>query len=158
MDKCVIRKALTKKSYVSGVKLLNMKKLFSTRYTENSISFALLLLRLTMGGLIIPHGFNKLIKFMTVVKDFPDPFHIGSTASLALVIFAEFFCAVLLIAGLMTRLVVIPLIVTMAVALFMVHHSDIFGEGEHAALYLAGYLVLLFTGPGKVSMDRMLGN
>ena len=135
-----------------------MKKLFSTRYTENSLSFSLLLLRLAMGGLIIPHGFEKLIKFMTMVKEFPDPFHLGSTASLALVIFAELFCAVLLIAGLMTRLVVIPLIVTMCVALFMVHNSAIFGKGEHAALYLAGFLVLLLTGPGKLSMDRMLGN
>lgn len=135
-----------------------MKKLFSTRFTENGISFSLLLLRLAMGGLIIPHGFTKLTQFLTVVKNFPDPLNIGNTASLSLVIFAEFFCAVLLIAGLMTRLVVIPLIITMGVALFMIHHGDFFGEGEQAALYLTGFMVLLIAGPGKVSMDRMLGN
>ena len=135
-----------------------MKKLFSTRYNDNSISFSLLLLRLAMGGLIIHHGFEKLTNFVRVARSFPDPFHLGSTASLSLVIFAEFFCAVLLVAGLMTRLVVIPLIITMAVAAFMIHKGEVFGQAEMSALYLAGYLVLLFAGPGKVSMDRMLGN
>ena len=135
-----------------------MKKLFSTRYTENSIAFSLLLLRLALGILMIPHGFSKLTKFASVVKEFPDPLHLGTTISLSLVIFAEFFCAVLLVAGLMTRLVVIPLVITMGVAVFMVHNSDFLGEAEQATLYLAGYLVLLIAGPGKVSMDRMLGN
>ena len=93
-----------------------------------------------------------------MVKEFPDPIHLGATVSFSLVIFAEFFCAVLLVAGLMTRLVVIPLIITMGVAVFMIHNSDFFGEAEQATLYLAGYLVLLVAGPGKVSMDRMLGN
>lgn len=135
-----------------------MKKLFSTRYNDNSISFALLLLRVAMGGLIIHHGFDKLTHFVAVARSFPDPFHLGATTSLSMVIFAEFFCAVLLVAGLMTRLVVIPLIITMAVAAFMIHKGEIYGQGEMATLYLTGYLVLLFGGPGKVSMDRMLGN
>ncbi len=135
-----------------------MKKLFSTRYSENAVSFSLLLLRLAAGGLMIPHGFDKLIHFVAKAKEFPDPFHVGSVISLSLVIFAEFFCAVLLVSGLMTRLVVIPLLVTMAVAVFIVHHGDVLGEAEHATLYLAAYIVLLFTGPGKVSLDRMLGN
>lgn len=135
-----------------------MKKLFSTRYHDNSISFSLLLLRLAMGGLIIHHGFEKLTHFVPVARSFPDPLHLGSNISLSLVIFAEFFCAVLLVAGLMTRLVVIPLIITMAVAVFMIHKGDVFGQAELGSLYLAGYLVLLFAGPGKISMDRMLGN
>jgi putative oxidoreductase len=46
----------------------------------------------------------------------------------------------------------------MAVAVFIIHHGDVLGEAEHATLYLAAYIVLLFTGPGKVSLDRMLGN
>lgn len=135
-----------------------MKKLFSTRYSDNGISFSLLLLRIALGGLMIAHGFGKLTQFVTVAKTFPDPLHLGTTISLSLVIFAEFFCAVLLVLGLMTRLVTIPLIITMAVAVFMIHKSDFFGEAEQATLYLAGYVALLFSGPGKVSMDRMLGN
>lgn len=135
-----------------------MKKLFSTRYNDNGISFSLLLLRLTMGGLVIRHGFEKLTHFVAVARSFPDPFHLGANISLSLVIFAEFFCAVLLVVGLMTRLAVIPLIIVMSVAAFMIHKGDIMNTAEMATLYLAGYLVILFAGPGKVSMDRMLGN
>ena len=135
-----------------------MKKLFITRYTGNGVAFSLLLLRLAMGGMMLPHGFDKLTHFITRVKNFPDPFHIGSTVSLSLVIFAEFFCAALLLVGLMTRLVSIPLIITMAVAFFMIHNHDFVGDGQMAALFLSGYLVLLIAGPGKISLDRTLGN
>jgi putative oxidoreductase len=136
-----------------------MKKLFSTRYTENGISFSLLLLRLAVAGLMLPHGFDKLIHFINVAKDFPDPLNIGKTISLSLVIFAEFFCSALLLVGLMTRLVTIPLIITMGVAFFMVHnHNFTDGTSQLSALFLAGYLVLLIAGPGKVSIDKMLGN
>ena len=134
-----------------------MKKLFSTKYSDNSISFALLLLRLSLGGLMIPHGFKKLMNFAAKSSGFTDPLHIGGPASISLVIFAEFFCAVFIVLGLITRLATIPLIIAMSVALFIAHKGEIFGDGEHAALYLAGYIALLFTGPGKISMDKLIG-
>ena len=72
-----------------------MSRFFSTKYNEGALDFSLFILRLTGGGLMVKHGFDKLIHFTDTVKKFPDPIHIGSTLSLALVIFAEFFCAVL---------------------------------------------------------------
>jgi putative oxidoreductase len=134
-----------------------MKKLFSTKYSDRSISLALLLLRLSLGGLMIPHGYKKLMNFAAKSSSFADPFHIGGPASMGLAIFAEFFCAVFIVLGLMTRLATIPLIVAMSVAVFIAHKGEIFGEGEHAALYLFGFIVLLFTGPGKISMDKLIG-
>ena len=134
-----------------------MKKLFNTKYSDNSISFVLLVLRLAVGGLMIPHGYKKLMNFAAKSSTFTDPFHIGGPASMGLTIFAEFFCAVFIILGLMTRLSTIPLIVTMSVALFIAHKGEIFGDGEHAALYLAGYIALLFAGPGKMSIDKLIG-
>ncbi|HEV7783633.1 MAG TPA: DoxX family protein [Chitinophagaceae bacterium] len=134
-----------------------MKKLFSTKYTDRSASLALFLLRLSLGGLMIPHGYNKLVHFASKSSGFSDPFHIGGPASLGLTIFAEFFCAILVVAGLMTRLACIPLIIAMAVAVFDANHGKIFGDGEHAALYLFGYAALLLTGPGKFSADRLIG-
>jgi putative oxidoreductase len=134
-----------------------MKKLFNTKYSDNAISFALLVLRLAVGGLMIPHGYKKLMNFAAKSSTFTDPFHIGGPASMGLTIFAEFFCAVFIVLGLMTRLATIPLIVAMSVALFIAHKGEILGDGEHAALYLAGYIALLFTGPGKISMDKLIG-
>ena len=129
-----------------------MKKLFSTKYSDRSVSFALLLLRLSLGGLMIPHGYQKLMSFASKSSGFSDPFHIGGPASMSLTIFAEFFCAIFIVLGLMTRLACVPLI-----ALFYAHHGEVFGDGEHAALYLLGYAALFFTGPGKISMDRLIG-
>lgn len=134
-----------------------MKKLFSINYSDNGITLAALVLRLTLGALMIPHGFNKLMSFSSKSSTFTDPFHIGNPTSMALVIFAEFFCAVFIVMGLFTRLACVPLIIAMAVAVFYSHDADFFGKGEHAALYLGGFVVLLLTGPGKVSLDKLIG-
>jgi putative oxidoreductase len=134
-----------------------MKKLFSTRYSDNAVSFALLVLRLTAGGLMIPHGFQKLMDFAEKSSAFSDPFHIGGPVSMALVVFAEFFCGALIVIGLFTRLACIAPIISMTVALLYAHNGDVFGAGEKAALFLGGLLALLFTGAGKVSLDRLAG-
>ena len=134
-----------------------MKKLFSTKYSDRSVSFALLVLRVVIGGLMIPHGYSKLMKFAAKSSSFADPFHIGSPLSMSLSVFAELFCAALIVMGFMTRPACIPLIVAMSVAVFNSHHGEIFGDGEHAALYLGGFIALLFTGPGKISMDKLIG-
>ena len=105
----------------------------------------------------MPHGYQKLKNFATGTAGFSDPFHIGGTASLSLTIFAELFCALLVVLGLMTRVACMPLIIAMSVALFYSHQGQIFGDGEHAALYLSGYIALLFTGPGKISLDKLVG-
>ena len=136
---------------------LLMKRLFSIKYSDNGISFATLILRLALGGLMIPHGYSKLMNFAAMSSKFSDPFHIGHSTSLSLTIFAEFFCAVFIVLGLFTRLACIPLIINMAVAVFYAHKGDVFDTGEKATLFLVAFIALLFTGPGKVSMDRFIG-
>lgn len=135
-----------------------MKKLFSTSTSDNAFSFAVLLLRLGAGSLMmINHGLDKLMHFAQKAPRFADPFHIGSTTSLSMVVFAEFFCAAFIILGLFTRLAAVPLIIAMSVALFFAHKGEFFGRGESAGLFLTCFVALLFTGPGKVSLDRFIG-
>jgi putative oxidoreductase len=135
-----------------------MKRLFSTSTSDNAFSFAVLLLRLGAGSLMmINHGLDKLMHFAQKAPRFADPFHIGSTTSLSMVVFAEFFCAAFIILGLFTRLATIPLIIAMSVALFFAHKGEFFGVGESAGLFLTCFVALLFTGPGKVSLDRFIG-
>ena len=135
-----------------------MKKLFTTKVSETTLSVALLVLRLGAGSLImIQHGLPKLQNFSSKADQFSDPFGIGSTASFSLVIFAEFFCAAFIILGLFTRLAAIPLVVAMGVALFIAHNGDLFGKGELPGLFLFCFLLLLLTGPGRFSLDRLIG-
>src|SRR4051812_20295137 len=134
-----------------------MKKILSTRVSENALAMALLLLRIVAGAaLMINHGLDKLIHFAQKSPRFADPFHIGHTTSLALVVFAEFFCSAFIILGLFTRLAAIPLVIAMGVALFSTNKGDFFGAGELAGIYFICFLALIFTGPGKVSLDRFI--
>jgi putative oxidoreductase len=134
-----------------------MRKLLSTKYSAAAFNAAMLALRLASGVLMMGHGYQKLVNFKTYEPKFMNFLGIGTTASLSLTIFAEFFCALFIIIGLFTRLAAIPLIIVMCVALFKAHNGDLFGEGEHAAMYLAAYFVLLLVGPGKISVDSMTG-
>ncbi len=80
----------------------------------------------------------------------------GQALYMGLAIFAEVVCSTLLIAGLFTRLAALILAITMATAFFFVHKSALVGpqSGELAMVYLVAYVTLLFTGPGKFSVDR----
>jgi putative oxidoreductase len=134
-----------------------MKKLLSTKYSAGAFNVAMLILRVTVGLLMMNHGYDKLVKFPDRKAEFMNFMGLGSTTSLGLVVFAEFFCSILLILGLFTRFATIPLIIVMSVILFRVTHGDFFGKGELPALFLAAYFTLLFVGPGKASVDGMIG-
>lgn len=134
-----------------------MKKLFSTKYSAGAFNTAMLFLRIGVGALMMTHGYSKLIKFSEKKGEFMNFLGLGSTASLALVIFAEFFCSILLILGLFTRLATIPLLITMGVVIYKVNNMDVFARAELATLFFISYVVILMVGPGKASVDGMIG-
>jgi putative oxidoreductase len=134
-----------------------MRALYSSKHYAGAVNTALLILRLGMGILILQHGYDKITNFGSLQYKFMNLMHIGSRISLMLVIFAEFFCGILFILGLFTRFACVPLIIAMCVALFVFTKGDFFGKGEASALYLTGFIALLFAGPGRVSVDGMVG-
>lgn len=133
-----------------------MKKLLTIRYTEWGFNLAMLVLRLAAGGLMIPHGYSKLVHYSENKGTFMNFLGMGSTVSYTMLIFAEFFCSIFIVLGLFTRLALVPLIIAMSVALFKAHKGEVFGEGAEAAFFLASYVVLMLCGPGKVSVDGMI--
>jgi putative oxidoreductase len=135
-----------------------MKKLFSTTVSDNALSFALFILRVGTGFLMLAdHGLDKLVNFAQKSSTFPDPFGVGSTTSLALTVFAEFFCAAFIILGLFTRLAAIPLVIAMSVAFFHSNKMDYASRGgELSLLFLICFLTILIAGPGKASVDRLI--
>ncbi len=117
----------------------------------------LLLLRvLGGGGMFLEHGLPKWHKLMAggTIK-FRDPLHIGTYPSLLLAVFAEVFCALLLLLGVKSRLMSIPLMITMIVAAFVAHSDDPFAKKEAALLYLLLYGTIFVFGGGKHSIDGL---
>ena len=117
-----------------------------------------LLLRLFLGlSMLLAHGMGKWDRlFGGEPIKFADPIGVGPEVSLGLTVLAEVVCSVLLVLGLLSRWALVPLIITMLVATFVIHAGDGFGTLEKPLLYLVGYLSLLFTGPGRFSVDGML--
>jgi putative oxidoreductase len=135
-----------------------MKRLLSTAYTETSFNIAALVLRATLGILLLSyHGIDKLTKFGSLRNSFFDPLHIGHQTSLLLVLFAEVFCAFFIIIGLFTRLAAIPVVISMSVAVFLFHKGQPVVNYEKAILFLAGFLGVLLVGPGRYSVDGAMG-
>ena len=116
----------------------------------------LLTLRILSGSVLLTHGYPKLQKILQGNLQFGDPIGIGQVPSLYLATFAEFFCAILIIIGLYTRLSLIPLMINMATAFFIVHSADDFGIKELSLLFLGMFAVLFLTGPGRFSVDNQI--
>ena len=125
-------------------------------YAKN-LNVLLLILRLAVGVFMLTHGIGKLQSLLgSDLIQFHDPLGVGATASITLAVFAEVFCSVLLILGLGTRFVAIPLLITMMVATFVIHINDGFGKQELPLLYTLIYITIIVLGAGKYSLDYLL--
>ena len=101
------------------------------------------------------HGWPKLMSFGERMDGFADPIGLGSAFSLTLIVFAEVVCSALVVLGLWTRAALIPLVIGMAVIVFVVKGDAPFPEKETALVYLFAFVALLFTGSGRYSVDRI---
>ncbi len=135
------------------------KLLFSPSQDTALTNLGLLVMRLWLGSaMFFNHGIEKLTHFKDISPNFADPLGIGQPVSLALVMFAEVVGSVLLIMGLLTRFAALMLVIDLFVAFLMVHQSALSGKnsGELAFIYLSGFMVLLITGGGMISLDMVV--
>lgn len=135
---------------------------------------AALVLRLVAGLIFLPHGWSKVggeggtAAFAAdIATNYGIPAFLGHIAA-----YSEFFGAILLIVGLLTRLDAFLLGATMFVAAFVVQLPDALYEvqpgsgkifagirGIELPLAMFGIcLALLLIGGGKFSLDRLLGH
>jgi putative oxidoreductase len=130
--------------------------------TQRQIDLALLLLRLTIGGIFIAHGAQKLFTFgfAGVTGAFghmgvPMPGFTGPLVALV-----EFFGGIALVIGLLTRLAAIGLACDMIGAIIFVHFKGGFflPQGyEYALLLVASNIALILAGAGDYSVDARIG-
>jgi putative oxidoreductase len=135
-----------------------MRKILSTAYSDGAFNFALLVQRVATGLLLlIRHGLPKISNFSNLSGTFYDPLRIGHRNSLILVILAELFCSMLLALGLFTRIVAFIIVFELSVAVFIYHHGQPLENYELAVIYLTSVFTIMIVGPGRVSVDGMMG-
>ena len=122
---------------------------------RKSASILILCLRIFFGILFFTHGVDKMINFNELSYTYPSVFGFGSYMTLMLAIFCEFCCSLFLIAGLIVRIIVVPMIISMAVAFFDIHDA-MMPEGELSLIYMVTFFVLFIIGPGRYSVDYLL--
>lgn len=129
--------------------------LFPQRFRGKGVSILILAFRLFFGLLFFIHGMDKMMNFNHLSLNFPSVLGLGSYTTLMLAIFCEFCCSIFLMAGFLQRIVLIPMIISMAVAFFDVHDA-ILPEGELSLIYLIVFFALFFVGPGLFSLDYLI--
>lgn len=132
------------------------KILFGSKATDLPVSAFLLAARMVFGLTFMSHGWEKWKATETLLNTFPDPLGVGSQASLLLALFAELLCPLAFILGFLYRLALIPMIIMMGVAFFVIHGADPFAVRELAFLYLTLFTLLLIAGPGSFSIDALI--
>ena len=133
-----------------------LRKMLTPATSCNTADTGLLILRIGLGLLMMGYGWSKLIGFNEIAPDFYDFLGLGGQFSLGLTVFAEFFCSILLVFGLGTQLVLIPLTILVMVIVFDIKGGDALNEKELGLMYLMGYVALLLTGPGRFSLDYFI--
>lgn len=131
--------------------------LFPQYCRDRIISVVLLAVRVFFGVLFFMHGVDKMMNFSSLSESFPSVLGFGSYMSLMVAVFCEFCCSLFLVAGLLQRLILIPMIISMGVAFFDIHDA-ILPDGELALIYFVVFIILFLTGPGRYSIDYLLDN
>ena len=133
--------------------MTRLSRFFLVTAHSKTVDLGLFILRVGTSIIMLPHGLNKFQK-LNDPGDFYDFLGLGSEISLLLIMIAELFCSILLILGLGTRAILIPLMIGMIVVAFIVNGPTI-GDKETALLFLVPYVTLFITGPGKHSLDYL---
>ena len=116
-----------------------------------------LLLRLTVGGLMLFHGISKLFNPGTVGFIGSKLADAGLPEALAYGVYiGEIVAPLMIIVGLLSRAGAALIVINMLFAIILVHAGDLFALTEHGGwrlelqgFYLLGSLAIVFLGSGR---------
>jgi putative oxidoreductase len=103
---------------------------------------------------MMTHGYTKLLNLFSANPSFENPIGIGELPTLIIAVIAEFIAPIFIIIGYKAKIFSTLPMVTMLVAIFIVHLNDPFKNKELALLYFVGFLIIFLMGPGKYSINK----
>jgi putative oxidoreductase len=117
-------------------------------------NWALLLLRVVLGVILIYHGTPKIKDLAKTGKDFADMGFKPGFFWGALIAILEFVGGIFIIAGLFTQLIAVLLAVQFLVILITIKKSSSFKDIEFDLLLLATSILVATVGAGPFSIDH----
>ncbi|MCT4613832.1 MAG: DoxX family protein [Marinifilaceae bacterium] len=123
------------------------------------INTALLIIRLSLGVLMLFHGFAKIgnldgVKYLLSSNSLPEFFAYA-------VFIGEIIAPILIILGFRTKIAAIVFAFNCVVAMLLAHSNDFLQLNQHGAwklellgLYLFASIALIFSGGGRYSLSR----
>ncbi|MCM1490563.1 MAG: DoxX family protein [Muribaculum sp.] len=152
---------MNKKSKVFGLPKQIYIKTTGYSYTH----LGRLFLRLFVGIMLLQFGIRQIGDFAIIAPTFPEMLGMNSGQTLNVLIWIEIICSIFIMAGFMTRLMIIPPFVAMIVAEhyllcevattapYLISWEQ---PGYLPIMFLGIYFFLLLVGPGKISVDYFL--
>ena len=126
---------------------------------QQSNDIGLLLLRLTIGILILLHGIANMNSDYAFIKSLLEGYQIPGVLAYGVFI-GEILAPILLVIGYKARLASLVIAFNFLIAIFLAHSADIFSLNQNGgwgielqALYLFGAVTLFFTGAGKYALS-----
>lgn len=119
-----------------------------------------LILRLTLGGLLLFHGIDKLLHGIGFIKTLVAAHHLPPALAYGVYV-GEVIAPLMVITGWYCRIGAALIVINMLTAFLMVHTQDLLALGEHGGwrlelqgFYLFTGLAILFLGPGQLRLQR----
>lgn len=126
-----------------------------------------LFIRLFVGVMFLQFGIRHLVDYRLLEEDFPSVFGLSSPTCLIIMIIIELGCSLFIMTGFLTRLAVIPPILSMIAAEWYIIHDllpsstalygiDSIQPGYLPIMFIGIFLFIIIAGPGKISVDYLI--
>ncbi len=132
------------------------------RYYGLTSDIAYLIVRVTVGLMLLPHGWTKVAGGVTGVSAYFARLHLEPALLFTVIsMFNETVGGILIAIGLFTRPVAALIIIEFLILLFVVHIPRGYGMAvngvEFPLMWLLMLVVILLRGGGPYSLDRKIG-
>ncbi|MDE6290881.1 MAG: DoxX family protein [Muribaculaceae bacterium] len=141
------------------------KKIYVTTTGYSYTNLGRLFLRLFVGIMLLQFGIRQIAYASVLADTFPSVLWLGSECSLWTMIVIEVVCSVFIMAGFLTRIMLLPPFIAMCVAAYYLIH-DVATQASYQLswenpaylpiMFLGIFFFLMLVGPGKISIDYFL--
>lgn len=120
------------------------------------MDWAVLYLRLFIGGILLLHNIGKMQQYDSIVNSYPSVLYIDSAATFVAIAVAEVLFAVLLMLGLWVRFSASVMAAGMLISILFLFPRAGFLATELQFVYMGIYVFLIISGAGAYSFDAAL--